>query len=417
MLKLTNYSIQTEHHSGYFDATWALALSLNNSLPHLEMSLSNYTYQMPEITRVIKEELLNLSFEGMRGRIEFSRETNGCVNSTIIDVYQVINSNTSLVGEYNPLLQDNPLRIRDDALLIQANFDLDYVIPDYPIGIFVVIAAMLLLVVLLSCHIAFIVWRQYKTVKASSPRLAHLLFIGCYLAIGGTVLYTNTYVFIRISEGTKVLFISHCVILQWTVTLINPLVFGTLCVKTWRVYCIFYKYNSWLTEYLNDKILLIVVLLLCALKVLLNILWNTKNPWHFDDMRDPNNYLQAVAVCRTKNELVWIIVIAAVQGILIMFVVYLAIATRGVRKEEFKETKSINSFLFCLLLLNGACLPLSFILRQGVIHYWRIVFSYLCFCLWLLGSALFCVIFLILPPLIPLIKDKVHVCYRKTTPV
>ncbi len=418
VLKLTNYS--TKHHSGYFDATWALALSLDNSLPRLEkkgLSLSNYTYQMPEITKLIKEELLNLNFTGMSGRIEFSRETHDCVNSTIIDVYQLqvsnLNTRTSAVGEYDPSLQDNPLSfIHDDVLLPQANFDIKYVIPDISIGVFVVFAAMLLLVVLLSCHIAFIVWRQYKTVKASSPRLAHLLFIGCYLAIGGTVLYTNAYVFIPISDGTKVLLTAHCVVLQWAATLINPLVFGTICVKTWRVYCIFYKYNSWLAEYLNDKILLIIVLLLCTLKVLLNILWSTINPWHFDGIPDPD--LQAVAVCRTKNQLAWIIVVAAVEGILIIFVVYLAIATRGVHKEEFKETKSINSFLFCLLLLNGACLPLSFILRQGVIHYSRIVFSYLCFCLWLLGSALFCVIFLILPPLIPLIKDKIYVRYRKT---
>ena len=422
MLKLTNY-FHTEHHSGYFDATWALALSLNNSLPRLEkrgLSLSNYTYQMPEITRVIKEELLSLSFEGMRGRVEFSGGTNDCINSTIIDVYQVLNLNTSApdyyyrVGEYNPLLQSSPLRFyRDDVLLTQANFDLNYVMPNYFIGIFVVVTAILLFVVLLTCHIAFIIWRQYKTIKASSPRLVHIIFIGCYLAIAGTVLYTNTYVFISTSKDTKVLLTAHCVALHWAITLINPLVFGTICVKTWRVYCIFYKYNSWLTEYLNDTILLMVVLLFFALTVVLNTLWNTINPWHIDNIQGPN--LQAVAVCKTENQVTWIIVITALQGTLIMFVVYLAIATRGVHKEEFKETKSINSFLFCLVLLNGACLPLSFILRQGIVDYWRIVFGYLCFSLWLLGSALFCVVFLILPPLVPLIEDKIRLYYRKTT--
>ena len=422
MLKLTNY-FHTEHHSGYFDATWALALSLNNSLPRLEkrgLSLSNYTYQMPEITRVIKEELLSLSFEGMRGRVEFSGGTNDCINSTIIDVYQVLNLNTSApdyyyrVGEYNPLLQSSPLRFyRDDVLLTQANFDLNYVMPVYFIGVFVVVIAILLFVVLLTCHIAFIIWRQYKTIKASSSRLVHIIFIGCYLAIAGTILYTNTYVFISTSKDTKVLLTAHCVALHWAITLINPLVFGTLCVKTWRVYCIFYKYNSWLTEYLNDTILLMVVLLFFALTVVLNTLWNTINPWHIDNIQGPN--LQAVAVCKTENQVTWIIVITALQGILIMFVVYLAIATRGVHKEEFKETKSINSFLFCLVLLNGACIPLSFILRQGIVDYWRIVFGYLCFSLWLLGSALFCVVFLILPPLVPLIKDKIRLYYRKTT--
>ena len=423
MLGLNN-TVHTGHHSGYFDATWALALSLNSSLPRLKekgLSLSNYTYQMPEITRVIKEELLNLSFEGMRGEIKFSGETHDGANSTIIDIYQVLNTSApdySLVGEHNPSLQGSPLEFDHNALLLtQANFDLIYVIPHYSIGILVVIAAMLLFLVLLACHIAYIVWRQYRTIKASSPRLNHLIFAGCYLAIGGIIVYTNTYVFINISKENMVSFTVHCIALHSAVTLTNPLVFGTLCVKTWRVYCIFYKYNSWLTEYLNDKILLLVVLLLLALTVVVNILWSTINPWEFVDMQGPD--LQAVAECRTEYQLVWVLVVTVPQGILTMLVIYLAIATRGIRKEEFKETKSINSFLFFLLLLNGACLPLSFILRRGVIHYWRIVLSYLCFCLWLLGSALLCIVFLILPPLIPLIKDKIHnnfiIYHRKIT--
>ena len=411
----------TEHHSGYFDATWALALSLNNSLPRLKrkgLSLSNYAYQMPEVTRVIKEELLSLSFEGMRGRIEFSRETNDCTNSTIIDLFQVFNTserNYMLVGEYNPSLQGSPLRFfKTDLLLTQAYFDLNYVIPDYSIGVLVVIAALLLLIVLLSCHVAYIVWRQYKTIKASSPRLAHLIFAGCYSTIGGTILHTNTYVFINVSEKTRELFTAHCFALHWVVSLISPLVFGTLCVKTWRVYIIFYKYTSPLTEHLNDKILVLFVLLPLAFNVVLNILWSTINPWHFDYMQGPH-LLNALAACRSDNQLAWTIVITVPPGILTVLVVYLAIATRGVHKEEFKETKSINVFLFCLLLLNGACLPLSFILRQGVIHYWRIVFSYVCFCTWLLGSALLYIVFLIFPPLIPLIKDKIHLIYHRKT--
>lgn len=318
-----------------------------------------------------------------------------------------------LVGEYNPLLQGSPLRFfhDHDVLLTQAHFDLKYVMLPCSIGVLVVIAAVLLFVMLIICHIAFIIWRQYKTIKASSPKLAHITFIGCYLAIAGTILYANINVFIRISKDTKALLMAHCVALHWAITLINPLVFGTLCVKTWRVYCIFYKYNSWLTEYLNDKILLMVVLLFFALTVVLNTLWNIINPWNFEDIQGPN--LQAVAVCKTENQLTWITVITALQGILIVFVVYLAIATRGVHKEEFKETKSINCLLFCLILLNGVCLSLSFILRQGTVDYWRIIFSYLCFSLWLLGSAFLCVVFLVLPPLIPLIKDKIRLYYRK----
>ena len=416
-----NDTVHTGHHSSYFDATWALALSLNNFLPHLKekgLSLSNYTYQMPEITRLIKEELLNLSFEGMRGRIEFSRKTHDGANVTIIDIYQVLDTSAPdysiVVGEYNPSIQDNPLNFfHNNILLEQANFDLIYVKAYYSLGSLVVIAAALLFMVLLACHIAYVIWRQYKTIKASSPRLNHLIFTGCYLAIGGAIVYTNTYVFLEISGESRALFAVGCIALHWATTVMNPMVFGVLCVKNWRVYCIFYKYDSLLTEYLNDKILLLVALLPLILEVILNILWNVIDPWHLGDSRGSD--LQAIAYCRTEHQLVWVIVVTIPQGILVVLALYLAVATRGVHKEEFKETKSVNCLLFCLLLLNGTCLPLSYILSQGTIHHWRIAVSYVCFCLWLLGSALLCIVFLLLPPLIPLIKDKIHIMYNHSS--
>ena len=412
-----NDVVRTEHHSGYFDATWALALSLNNSLLRLEeksLSLSNYTNQMPEITEIVREELLSLSFEGMRGRVEFSEVTHDGANVTFIDIHQVLNIsgvyNNSVVGEYNPSMKDNPLifyhEYIDTSLLPKADFDLLYVMPHTFVGIVVVIAAVFLFVVLLTCHIAYIVWRQHKTVKASSPRLNHLIFAGCYLAIGGTIVYTNTFVFIHVSEKSKVLFTVHCTALHWAATLMYSLIFGTLCVKTWRIYCIFNKYNTFLTEHLNDKILLLFTLLPLTFDVVMNILWNSIYPWHFTTKQGPD--LRALAICTTENELVWTVVTTIPKGILTTFILYLAIATRRVHKKEYKETKSISILIFSLILLAGTCLPLTFILNKVTDERWCITLSYVCFCVWFLGSVLLCIILILLPPLFSPIRDKIR---------
>ena len=413
-------AISTEHQSSYFDATWSLALSLNNSQPRLKemgLSLSDYTYLMPQITSIIREELLNLSFEGMRGRVEFSRVTHDGANVTIIDIYQYLNisevysRDISIVGEYDPSMMESPLKFHENAsLLTTSEFDLHYVVPHISFGILVAVASGFLLLILITCHVAYFAWRKYKTVKASSPRLNHLMFTGCYLAVGGTIVYINSFVFIHISENplTMMVFALHCTALQWATTLMYSLIFGTLCVKTWRVYCIFYKYNSLLVKHLNDKVLFLIALLPLALDIVMNILWNVVDLWYFDSRQVEGYDLLALANCKTSNEVIWIIATAIPKGVLTVFVLYLAASTRRVHRKEFKETKSINILIFGLLLLAGTCLPIWVILRETVIESWHVTVSDVCFCLWLLGSVLLCIVFLFFPPLIPVIKHKIQ---------
>ena len=199
--------IDTEHHSSYFDATWALALSLNNSLPRLEkrgLSLSNYTYQMPEVTQIVREELLKLDFEGMRGRVQFSKETLDGANVTVIDMYQASDIGSSgIIGFYDLLLAKPLTLYGNGSLLTQAIFNQIYITPHLSLGIVVIILTTVLFLVLLACHVANVVWGHYKTVKATSPKLNHLIFSGCYLSLVEAILYTNVIVFIDEYSSVK----------------------------------------------------------------------------------------------------------------------------------------------------------------------------------------------------------------------
>ena len=62
----------------YYDATWAMVLSLNHSLhdlANLNTTLSSYSYGQPSATAVIKTYLSDLQFEGLSGRIAFQNST------------------------------------------------------------------------------------------------------------------------------------------------------------------------------------------------------------------------------------------------------------------------------------------------------------------------------------------------------
>ena len=400
--------VKTEHHSGYFDATWALALSLNNSLPRLEnrgLSLSNYMYQMPEITRVIKEELLNLSFEGMRGRVEFSRETHDGANVTLIDMYQVFNNNdVGLVGFYTPNRSvEQPLTLYNINTLIPAEFDKKYIMPHVSLGVITTLSVAILLAALFACHVANVIWAKHKSVKATSPNLNHLIFSGCYLSLIGAIVYTNAFIFIDISKNSNVLIPVHCSALQWTSTMTFSLVIGTLGVKTWRIHRIFNQFNAVPMKRLSDRMLIPVALIPLVIDIILNILWNSINPWYLCIKEGSDLSLEAT--CRTDNQIAWTISVVVPKGVLTLIVLYLSIATRRVHRMEFRHTKSINILIYSLLILTGFLLPLFFIL-QSTLALWSVSLRYLIFCLFDLAYVVLCILLVLLPPLVPPIKQK-----------
>ena len=409
-------AVVTHHHSNYFDATWALALSLNNSVPRLKergMSLSDYRYKMPEITQIVREEMLKLSFEGMRGRVEFSETTHDGCNVTVFNIYQLLDIDGdyvySVVGEYNPSWKE-PFHFHPNAeLLDQDSFDLNYMRPHVLLGVLIAVAAAFLFVVLLACHIASIYWRKTKAVKAASPRLNHLIFIGCYLSLFGAVEYTTASVFANVAEHHDVIFRVHCGILQWVGPMTYSLVFGTLGVKTLRIHLIFNKFNNILTGHLGDKTLILIALLPLAVDVIINIVLSSTNSGEFHLLKGHD--LEVLASCQYGHETIWIIYAVFHKGLLAVIVFYLAIVTRRVPKQEFKQTKSINILIFSLLILNGILQPLCFIFQDEVFP-WAVSISYLSFSLLSLGYVVLCILLLLLPPLIPPIKEN---CFKSIT--
>ena len=411
-----NKSITTEHHSNYFDATWALALALNNSLPRLKekgLSLSEYKYRMPDITQIVRDEVLWLSFEGMRGKVDFSARTHGGVDVTIIDFNQTLNFSTSsakIVGFYNPSL-NQPLEIFPNASLIPEGFDLEFIKPHISLGVLVMIATFVILVTLFSCQVVSTVWREHRTVKASSPRLNHIIFCGCYLFLFGLVAYTSAFVFSNASTEEGQYFIAvDCHIIQWTGTITLSLVFGILLVKTWRIYCIFIKFDSLPMKHLEDKTLLPIALIPFALDLIVNALWSAIDPWSFHVTRGEG--LTAVASCRSTHALqrdltvLWIVLEIVPKSVLVIIVLYFAIVTRQIHRKEYKQTKAISILIFCLLILFGVSLPLIIIVTSDITIAFSYV-NYICISVLVLGTVLLFLVLLLLPPLIPLVKEKV----------
>ena len=411
-----NKSIETDHHSNYFDATWALALSLNNSMPRIKdkgLSLSNYRYRMPAITQIVRDELLKLTFEGMRGRVEFSEDTHGGEDVTIIDFNQTFNTDGStytsrIVGFYDPS-QPCSLTVYPNASIILATFDFDYLKPHTSLGVLVMIAVLILFVILFACQIASVVWREHRTVKASSPRLNHFIFLGCYFFLVGLVAYTSNFVFRMdtTSQQGRDFIAINCGIIQWTGTTALSLVLGVLLVKTWRIYCIFIRFNSLPMKRLGDKTLLPIALIPFTIDVAVNTLWSSIDPWEASTRRGEG--LTAVLICTRNREyltILWILLTTIPKALMTIVLLYFAIVTRQVHRREYKQTKSINIFIFSLFILIGVSIPLIIIVTNSEITASSIYINYVFICILDLGTVVLCLVLLLLPPLIPLINEK-----------
>ena len=402
-------SVDTEHESSYFDATWAFALSLNNSLPRLKersLSLSKYKYGMPQITQIVREELLKLHFEGMRGRVEFSEETHDGANVTVVDIYQILMrdmTDMGIIGFYDPLSVER-LVLYSNASLIPGGFELEYIMPPVSLGIVAMFAVACLFATLLACQVINIIWGQYKTVKAASPNLNHIIFSGCYLALVAVIVYTNAFVFLGVPDNSNIVLPIHCSALQWTVTMTYSLVFGTLCAKRWRIYRIFNGFSALPMKRLSDKILIFMSLIPLAIDVVVNVLWNIIDPWYFSVKRGPD--LLAQATCLTSNNVAWGICTAVPKSALTAIVLYLAIKTRRIHRKEFRQTKSINILIYCLTILTGIFLPMYFLLQSLNISLFIFSINYVSFCLFVMTFVVLCIVFVLLPPLVSPIKEK-----------
>ena len=383
----------TTYFNPSYDATWAMALSLNNSTPLLEqegLTLANYSYGHPNVTKIIQDQLLRLQFEGMSGRIAAS-ET-GLV--TTVDIFQVVDGKMKNIGRYC----NNTLTLSGNATFINQSTVLA---AHMGFSIPLIIGSILLTAVVVLLQLINVFYSNYKTIKASSPQLNHIIFSGCYIFIAGAL---NLVILDTFPSSNPVLYGVQCSGFMWSLMLAFSLIFGTICGKIWRIYRIFSHFQAGPVTLVSDYLLIAFVMLLLLLDVIFNVTWNILNPWRLIVLYtlDQGVLIQR-STCVSDNFATYAITFLVYKGILLFLVFYLSILSRGVHKKEFKSG-SINILIYCLVVLYTVNVPVIavFMLRDGITAvYLVLIGSVLLFD----GTVVLCVVFVFLPPIWPLLKQ------------
>ena len=386
--------------ASYFDCLWALGLGLDGVLQEFEGNLTPNR----SIPRMLHTQLLALNFTGLTGQVNFDSYT--LEGHTKLDVFQAdVTYTVKKIGYYykNKLLITSPENasfvapIQKEVVRVKR----ELVAIFFPAGV-------IILLILGTLHFIYVVFHRYQSIRAQSPQFIHLIFSGCYLYILASLLDT-----FRVANWTgsndiespdvMVSLGTLCNVIFWCITLSTTLMFGTMCVLSWRIYKIFSHFIN-PGHCIADPYLAGVILVLLSIDVAVLVAWSSYDPLlpHFvvasTGLRA--GILPHYAHCDCKYFFSWLSVWLLNEA-LIATVVIFAILNRHVPKKDYvNNTRSHNGTVYTISFINGICIPIHIVLSRNK----HIDTSYVFFQLFTIGSPLATCAVLFLPPVLPLFK-------------
>ena len=385
-----------------FDAVWAIALALNNSIEPLRasgLSLSNYVYGKLDYTQIVKEQMNILSFNGQWGAVQFNSSTGFILNitSTFYDI------DTYLIGTFS--FPNGVLDIDSGSDFVSTTFDEKLVLVSTPLAVVIIIVEVVAAVLVILVHILNSVYSHRKTIKLSSRRLNHFAYIGCYIILIGTLLYTIMETFNINQQAKDVL----CNAFPWTLIIGLTLVFGTVLTKAWRLYHIFKsaqknKKSSKLA--IGDRSLITMIVILVSLSAVLCLAWTLYDPL----VRKSSTTLAPEGddliiflkeSCSCTYEVAWVVVGMVYEGILIISTVILAFLSRNISIKELQSTSTIlMAYLLTLTTIVGGTI---YYITKTIGAETDVPYAILCFSLMII--VYLCIMLLFLPPVLPVMKE------------
>ena len=405
---IVNETLQNNFYANsLYDQIWAFALAVNNSLPSVRsknLSFEDYGIRkrVPNLSNILKHELKQVTFQGTSGRIDFSKKQE---SPTFVNIFQIQKGKPKLIGIYDPY--GHNVTLTDAAPHVNAippdSFQTIYHLLPLWLGV-CMLALQTILIGLITINLfLFLKWKNEKDIKATSPLLSLLMMIGCYLlCVAPVFLIAHRMSVISSIADVRPL----CYLKTWT-SIGTDLILGVLFLKLLRVYHIFKPFHK-ISRYWSNRYLFIYTLAICAGKVVLVIIWNCTDTIqldiHNDYVQRPAEFPYYVTTARCHASSVWLGVTEIYSGVLLFFVVILAVETRHIKVDSFKDTKKVNAFAFSVVIINSIHASLWIFFREvgnqtaADISEWLPSFA----------IPLLCQVCLFLPKILPLALKKIH---------
>ncbi|XP_055905099.1 gamma-aminobutyric acid type B receptor subunit 2 isoform X1 [Eupeodes corollae] len=382
-------------HGYTYDGIWAAALAIQYVAQKRDDFLSQFDYRVKDWESVFLEALRNTSFEGVTGPVRFYNNERKA--NILIKQFQF--GEEQKIGEYHSQLNHLDLTLgksvrwngktppKDRTLIYIEHSQVN-------IKIYVVSASASSVGILIAfVFLAFNVkYRNQRYIKMSSPHLNNLIIIGCMLTYLSVVFLGLDTTLSSIGAFPYI-----CTARAWLLMAGFSLAFGAMFSKTWRVHSIFtdLKLNK---KVIKDYQLFMVVGILIFLDVAIITTWQVADPFYRDTKQlEPRHHeiLEDVLVipeneyCQSEHITIFVGIIYAYKGLLLVFGAFLAWETRHVSIPALNDSKHIgfsvyNVFITCIA---GAAISLVLSDRKDL------VFILLSFFIIFCTTATLCLVF------------------------
>lgn len=338
------------------DSVIAFAYALNKSLSESDIRCLGTFNKSCEATKRVDANLQLLNFSGAGGVISFDGMTHELVVDSRVNIYQVSNGTLSFLAQFDGTISENETRLSK----ISYTFERKIIRLPLALPVSTLVVIGLCTIVTLLTLIFFIRYRNSLDIKATSPMLSYVIIFSCFL------LYTSVGVTaVRHGFASGVVYAGLCASEQFFFVLGVQLIFVTLFVRLLRVARIFFKYDpigvAW-----SDKVLALYIGATVMVTLFLLVIWiaigdfSSGRRESFIPSADPPHFAVHLS-CSANKQPVFLSLVWGYTGIFMLLVMILAIKTRKVSIDIFKDTKSVNIFVFCSVGIFALFVPLSYI--------------------------------------------------------
>jgi gamma-aminobutyric acid type B receptor len=359
-------SMAVEWARGIYDAVWSLAFALNNSLNDLNMSLTEVVPGSKKLAQAIARHMISdVKFQGVSGRIDFDNDT-GFNTARQINIYQFgAAKSRTLIGFHTPK-EHITLSNETTPQFIMPMFTEKYTRVSVAVAATFLIIHFASLLLILPTQIINILYRNHPSIKATSPKLNHLIFLGFYLILVGMILYTITEAWPQ-SLNTHML-LNTCITQPWFLNIGTTLVIGTVCAKTWRLYCIYISSMSGVrlnSKRVADRALIGYVGIFTSVDALLCLLWTCIDPPEYMYTRTvPESKTPPMVTITGSCQFNWLVYWTSVQilykCVTVVCTFFLALRTK-LKKKEF-TTNNVIILSYILTIAVGLGIPIYVII-------------------------------------------------------
>ena len=285
----------------------------------------------------LKTALLRLPVPGIQPNLTFHSIQN---NTPAVYFLQVRNGTaTRVAAVLNGTVTENQWLQEEQLPRGRLPVKVNTVYPNWLAAIEVIVSGSLITLTL----ILFVYYRNEPEIKATSWSLSLLFFLGCYLIV--------IYLVLLIVRGSMQPMFNICPLPVWLTAVSHTLVLAVLFVKLARVYHIFYQYTQ-LGPLCSNKALAIYALALCSPSVvILTIMTSIKSYKLSIKTTRHSDYVEVQYVCQGNIDSYYT-ALYLYTVLLTVAVVTVAIKTRKLRLNNFKDTKTVNVFS-CVLIVSG----------------------------------------------------------------